>query len=254
MNYAFFRPFVVALSVPLVVLVGVVVGDPPAPVAVSKYAPADDLIKQVDLYVASMRDGLADMAVYTDKSRLITRDAHTMAALALALAQSDENHKLKESAPALLAAARDLSKAKDYDAAKTAFTAVEAAVAGKAASAPDVKWERVAGLGQLMKQVTFVNNRLRRNISRFDARKDDNARDAAVLAVIGQAVMFDTHEVKNPDDLDKWYQLCGEMRDTAGGLNAAVHAGDKSAAEAALEKLRKNCDACHETFRVRAEP
>jgi len=244
-----------ALAVPLVVLVGVVVGDPPEPPALSKAFPADDLIREVDALVVSCREGLVDDQVYADKSRLITRDAHTLATLALVLAKHDQDHRLKAASPTLLTAAQQLAKAKDYNSAKQAFEAVEDAANGEApVAAADVKWERVAGLGQLMKQVTFVNNRLRRNFRRFEERSDDNARDAAVLAAIAQMSTYDTHEVKDPTKLDKWYELCGDMRDAAGDLNAQVRAGNRAAAEAALANLGKSCEACHETFRVRTAP
>jgi hypothetical protein len=250
------RLVLLVLCAPLAVLVGVVLaGDPPAPPPLSKVMPAADLIAQVDLCLTGCREALVDAQSYTDKSRQVTRDAHTVAALALVLAKHDQDHRLKASAPDLLAASRQLAKAKDYEAAKTAFVAVESAAQGKstgAAAAP--QWEKVAGLGQLMKQVTFVNNRLKRNMRRFDERKDDNARDAAVLAAIAQAANYDTHEVKDPADIDKWYQLCGEMRDAAGDVNAQIHAGDKAKAEAALANLGKSCETCHETFRVRTSP
>ena len=254
MNHAAGWLLALALCGPLLVLVGVVAGDPPEPVAMSKVAPADDLVKQVDVYVASCREGLADEQAYADKSRQITKDAHTLAALALVLAMHDQEHRLTNVAPALLIYSQDLAKATDFDTARKAFEAVESAATGQVSFKPEVKWQRVAGLGQLMKQVTFVNNRLRRNMRRFDERKDDNARDAATLAVIAQASTYDTHEVKNPADLDKWYQLCGEMRDAAGEVNAKVHADDKTAAEAALGKLAQSCESCHQTFRVRAAP
>ena len=246
--------FACGLTLPLVLLVGVVAGDPAEPPALSKVVPPDDLLKQVDLYVASFREGLADSQTYADKSRQITRDAHCLAALALVLAKHDQDHRLRAASPALLAAAQQLAKAKDFDAAKKAFGAVGDAADGKVGPAGDVKWERVASLGQLMKQVTFVNNRLKRNMRRFDERKEDNLRDAAVLAVIAQVSVYDTHEVKDPADLDKWYQWCDAMRDAAADVNARIRAGDKPAAEAALANLGKSCESCHETFRVRAAP
>jgi cytochrome c556 len=243
------------LAVPLVVLVGVVLGDAPDPPAMSKVVPADDLVKEVDLLVTTCREGLVDEQVYMEKSRQITRDAHTLAVLALVLAKHDQDHRLKAAAPTVLTAAQQLAKAKDFMAAKQGFQAVEDAVNGEPpVAAADVKWERVAGLGQLMKQVTFMNNRVRRNIRRFEERSEDNARDAAALAAIAQVCVFDTHEVKDPAQLDKWYELCGEMRDTAGQLNAHIRAGNKPAAETALVNLGKSCEACHETFRVRTEP
>ena len=32
--------------------------------------------------------------------------------------------------------------------------------------------------------------------------------------------MFDTHEVKDPNDTSKWYEYCAMLRDTAGRLTA----------------------------------
>jgi hypothetical protein len=243
-----------ALGGPLVVLATVVAGDPPASVAMSKVAPADDLVKQLDAYVAGCREGLTDEQTYDNRSRTIAKDANTLAAIALALAMHDQPHRLTKVAPALLLYSQDLAKAQDFESAKKAFADLERAAAGQTSIKPEVKWERVAGLGQLMKQVTFVNNRLRRNMRRFEERKDDNARDAALLAVIAQAATYDTHEVDDPADLDKWYQLCGEMRDAAGDVNAKIHAADKAGAEAALGKLAQSCESCHEIFRVRAAP
>jgi hypothetical protein len=48
---------------------------------------------------------------------------------------------------------------------------------------------------------------------------------------------------------DQWYQLCGEMRDRAGKLNAAIRAADKEGAERALEDLERTCNARHAAFR-----
>ena len=243
-----------ALALSLLVMASVVAGDVPDPPALLKVCPADDLVKQVDLLVGACRDGLIDAQVYMDKSRQITRDAHTLAALALVLAKHDQDHRLKARAPALLTAAQQLAKAKEYAAAKRAFEAVEDAANGEApVAAADVKWERVAGLGQMMKQVTFVNNRLHRNMRRFEERGRQRARRGAAGRA-AQASTYDTHEVKDPAKLDEWYRLCGEMRDAAGDLNAQIHAANKSAAETALANLGKSCEVCHETFRVRTAP
>lgn len=228
-------------------------GDPPAPPPMSQVAPAADLIKQVDLYMASCREGLTDEATYTDKSRQIMRDAHTLSAVGVVLAMHDEDHKLKPCALPLSYAARKLAEAKDFASAKKAFDEVAKALDG-GASGQAPKWEKVGSLAQLMKQVTFVNNRLRRNMRRFDERSEENARDAAILAVIAQVAAYDAHEVKDPAQVEQWYQMCGQMRDTAGELNARIHAKDKAAAEAALGKMGKSCDACHATFRVTATP
>ena len=74
----------------------------------------------------------------------------------------------------------------------------------------------------MMKQVTFLNNRLKRALqkNRFEQMSADTAQYTAQLAVIAQAVTVDTHEVKNPADIDKWFQYSAEMRDAAGELES----------------------------------
>jgi cytochrome c556 len=68
--------------------------------------------------------------------------------------------------------------------------------------------------------------------------------------VIAQAATADTHEVKDPNEIPRWQELCGQMRDAAGEVNAAVRAGDRAAVDAAMKRLTQSCDDCHKTFRV----
>src|SRR5438270_14098484 len=87
---------------------------PPAPPPVSQFAPADDLVAQTK----SIIDGLGPLveteeAYQADADRL-SRDAHTLAALALVLALHDTDHELKAAAPSLLAAAQRLAQAKGF--------------------------------------------------------------------------------------------------------------------------------------------
>lgn len=240
----------------LLVLVGgmsaaLLAGDPPAPPSLAEVVPADDLIAQARAFATGMKAMLADETTYQDEAHKLTRDAHTLAAAALVLGLYDTDHDLKAAAPALVAAARKLAAAKDYAAAKAAFAEIEAALAGqdKGASSPTTKPEKVASMGQLMKQVTFVNNRLKRGLRRLGDKTDEKARDTALLAAIAQAITYDTHEVKHDEQRDDWYRFCGEMRDAAGQLNAQIKAADKQGAERAAKRLGQSCEACHQVFR-----
>lgn len=240
----------------LLVLVGgmsaaLLAGDPPAPPSLAEVVPADDLIAQARAFATGMKAMLADETTYQDEAHKLTRDAHTLAAAALVLGLYDTDHDLKAAAPALVAAARKLAAAKDYAAAKAAFAEIEAALASqdKGASSPTTKPEKVASMGQLMKQVTFVNNRLKRGLRRLGDKTDEKARDTALLAAIAQAITYDTHEVKHDEQRDDWYRFCGEMRDAAGQLNAQIKAADKQGAERAAKRLGQSCEACHQVFR-----
>lgn len=223
--------------------------EPPAPPPLSGVMPADDLVAQATMFVESLAAATADEKTYGEKAESMKREVHTLTLLALVLAHHDAEHGLKQSAPALFAASRELAAAADFAAAQAAVASLQAALAGTAAAAPEPAWERVASMGQAMKHVTLAHSRIKRGFRRFDERIAENARDAAVLAAIAQAVVFDTHEVKDPELLDQWYQLCGEMRDAAGELNARIKSADKQGAQTSLMRLSESCDRCHEVFR-----
>jgi len=236
--------------------VGIAADAPSKPDEPFKAIPAADLNRQVDLYVQGFATALSDSGKYEEESRRVMKDAHTLAAIALVLAKHEADHPRKQSAPALLAAAQKLGAATDYASAKSALAAVQVAAKsnGRKPAENGPKWETVAPQGQLMKQVTFVNNRLRRSMRRFDEKADELALDAAVLSVIAQAVAHDTSAVKDPAETGKWYELSDLMRDSAGDLNAQVHKKNRAGAEAALATLTKSCEQCHAVFRKQLLP
>lgn len=226
---------------------------PPAAPAVSTFAPAADLIAAARGYSESFAAPTSDATQFNGAQAKILKDAHTLAAIALALALSDEDHALKKSSGDLLLAAQSLAKATDVDTARQAAEKIKAAVADGAAGTATVDpptWHKVSSMGQMMKQVTFLNNRLKRALqkNRFEQSSADTAQYTAQLAVIAQAVIADTHEVKNPADTEKWFQFSAEMRDTAGELNQAIHAKNFDAATAGNARLEKSCATCHEVF------
>jgi hypothetical protein len=227
---------------------------PPQPPPASNYAPADDLIGQVEFYLKRSDESLASNDAFDEaaQSRL-KKDANTLAALALVLGMHDGENPMKLSAGALVGAAQKMAAATDYSAAKEAFDSAKKAASGESSGTDDkpLKWMKVASLDQLMKQVPAINAALKRSITpqRFDPMKTQSAGQSAALAAIAQSVMADMQAVKNPADAPKWYQFCGEMRDAAGGVNSAIHAGDQAALATAMSRLAKSCESCHAVFR-----
>jgi hypothetical protein len=146
-------------------------------------------------------------------------------------------------------AAQALAEAKEFGAVLAALEALDGSLDDPPATARPFQPRRVGSMGQLMKQAGFANNRIKRGLRRITDKVDEKARDAAVLAAIAQATVYDTEGVKGEGRLDQWYQLCGEMRDGAGKLNAAIRAADKEGAEAASQELERSCNACHAAFR-----
>jgi hypothetical protein len=230
----------------------VALANPPASPPVSKFAPIDDLASQIEQYVKEIDTALTNPAEYDEvKKTRVKKQAHTVTALALNLGLHDEDHPLKSAAPALIETSQSLATVseKTEEAAAARDALKKALTAGPATG--DLAWKRIASQGQLMKQVNTLNARLKRSITpaRFKRTSKEAAGDAAALAAIGQAVLFDTHEVKNEADLPKWYELSAEFRDIAGALNAACRGGDQVQAAELVKKLNQNCHACHQVFR-----
>ena len=97
----------------------------------------------------------------------------------------------------------------DYQSASEGYAELEAALAGSA-SGEERKWGKVAGMGQLMKQVSVINAALKRGLqpARLKSQAKNTTGQTATLAAIANQLLFDTHEVKNEADLPSWYEYC----------------------------------------------
>ncbi len=220
----------------------------------SSYAPIDDLAAQLDSFLESLESDLADPQGYGEYQQgRVAKDANTVAVLGLVIGKHDGKHKLQAAAPAVIKAARRLGdSADDYERAKAALEALKKAVAEPpAAAAEPPAWEPVADIQQLMQQVPVVNNSLRRGVTgrRFDRSRDKSAGEAATLAAIAQASMFDTSYCGDEESERTWAAICAEMRDAAAAVNRAVRKGDQETAKQGLARLVETCDACHDQFR-----
>lgn len=226
---------------------------PAPPPAVSTFAPAEDLIAQAASYATSLEKSLESPDKFNSSRTQVARDASTLAVVAVALALHDSSHPLKGSAAALLTAAQQLASTEDHTTAQTALAAVQQALRGEGTSSETPSWKVVAGLDPLMKQVTLSFNKLRRSTRpgpRFATQAAENARLAAVLAVIAQGIQPDTHEVADAAQHPAWYDFCAQMRDACGELNGALHRQDVEATAAAMQRAEKSCKDCHEKFRI----
>jgi hypothetical protein len=220
----------------------------------SSFAPVKDLADQVQNYIKEIETTLADEQEYKDSEGKIGRCSNTLAVIALCLGMHDEDNQYKTRAPAIIKTARELAAAADYQSAKKAFDAVKAAAEGKLPARGDLKWEKVASLPDLMKQVPNINTKLKRNIkgAKFKSKSKDTAGYTAAIAAIAQGSMADAGAAKNPQEINEWYQFSAQMRDAAGAANAAIHAGNEPAAAEAMQKLAKSCTDCHAVFHPEA--
>lgn len=224
-------------------------GEPPAAPKLSTVMPAADLAAQIRQYEADIDAALGSEADYKVQADKIRKAASMTAVLALVLAHHDTATDLSPAAPAILKAAQNLAKAKDYAAAKASANELKAAIARMGVSEPAPPWAKIVGQGTVMKEASDINTRLRNSLRRFDPRRlEQNAQAASTLAALAQATIYDTHEVHDAAELPKWYQFCEEMRSAAGDLSQKIKARDKAGATAAADRLTKSCEACHDVF------
>ena len=253
------RPF--ALGCLLAVLGTIVIANtasaaPPAAPKVSTFAPIEDVVAQIAYFAERAEKGVAEKADFDDGAAAkLKKDANTLAVLGLALGMHDGDHKLKAAAPAIVQAAQAVADSgEDYAKAKAAVDQLHKAVAGEVKGTKTLQWsEKVGALSPLMHQVPLINNGLKKMVKDNKPTPASNPANAATLAVIAQASMADTSEVKNPADMEKWYAFCAAMRDAAGDANKGLHANDKDGTAAARKKLSQSCEDCHKVFRKEEE-
>ncbi|HEY4759216.1 MAG TPA: hypothetical protein VIH42_01415 [Thermoguttaceae bacterium] len=229
-----------------------IAGAPPLPDVppLSTLAPAQDLVNQVQVYIKEIETTLASEQDYKDSGEKIGRCSNTLAVIALCLGMHDQDNEYKAHAAALLKTSQELAAGTDYQSAKNAFEKVKAAAEGNIQAQAELKWEKVASLPDLMKQVPNINTKLKRNIkgAKFKSKAKITSGYTAAIAAIALGSIADTEKAKNPDEVKQWYGFSIQMRDAAGEANAAIHAGDELAAAAAMKKLGQSCDDCHAVF------
>ncbi len=219
----------------------------PVDAPVSAYAPAENLLAQVDHFMERLEEAVSTEDEYKDGVTRIARDSNTMILIAVALGLHDEDHKLKANAPAMLQAAQAVAATETYEAAKDAVAKLKTAIA-EGGEGPELKWEKVASLKELMEQVPLIRASINRRVRRFDRNTDAIAGDAVAVAVIGQGSIANIDETIEPEKPDEWKKYNLDMRNAAAELLAAARAADEEAAQAAFAKLDQSCNDCHVIF------
>lgn len=222
---------------------------PPVP-KVSTFAPAEDLANQVDQYIGDLAKMVATEDEYKDSQERIANDSNTLVVIALTLGLHDQDSKYKPIAGTLMKAAQELAAATDYALAKKGVDGLKKAAESKDATAGELKWQKVASLPALMKEVPLINTKLKRLVkgANFKKKAKDTAGGSAAIAAIAQGSMADISEAKDADQVKQWYVYSAAMRDHAGAVNAAIHKADEPAAAEAMKNLAQSCEDCHAVF------
>ncbi|MGD0899006.1 MAG: hypothetical protein ABR915_14295 [Thermoguttaceae bacterium] len=226
---------------------------PPAP-KVSEFAPAEDLVYQMDKYIDELQKGTENKAAYDDLPEgKVSQTGNTMILLAIALGVSDEGNKCKANAGALAAACQKLAVTTEYAPTKQAVEGVVAAADGKGKGQIEVKWAKLAKLPELMKQVPNVNTKLKTYTNpkypeRLVSKAKESRAASATLAVIAQGDMANVGDTIKPTESKKWFEFSKEMREAATAVNRSIRAKDVKAVSENMDRLQQSCDDCHVIF------
>ena len=68
------------------------------------------------------------------------------------------------------------------------------------------------------------------------------------MALIAENAKLYVGDNKKPGESAKWLAFSSQFRASAADLAAKAHAADKTAANAAMEKLNQSCHDCHAVF------
>jgi len=244
-------------------------GDVPLP-------PLDDLTAQIDEYMTVIARDLArlDGSIrYVEDAVNIVRDVNGLALVALAVGLANDDSKYKRAAPHIIAAARRLAAAQNFNDGNAALTALQAALTNTSDAAP-LSWsDKVSELGPAMQALPNLSsavNRLAGAESRFNTvmaaanPRMEQARQQVIahlagLAAISQGSIPNVVQSDRPDAVEEWKKYCEEFRDYAIKVNAIAHQFIQERAagggttnfatfNTAFRAMAESCDDCHRAF------
>ncbi len=223
--------------------------------------PVDDLVMQVDEYVAKIGktvDELSTSTNYKLDGEFVVRDANGLALVTLAIGMHPEDSKYKKAVPSIIQAAQDLAKAQQYAEAKKSLEALQASLSASG-DLPAMEWKKVADLRPVMKAVPNLSALLKRLTNTEPKMKRAIKKPASIygataaLAAISQGSIANAADTNKPEEVELWRKECELFRDAALAANAALHDYaegniDYAAYWAIHNRMAAACDTCHEIF------
>jgi len=217
----------------------------------STVTPVADLVMESEAKIKELEGLLADNDSYTkNKKKGIPQAAGTLAVLAQAIAEHDEDSPMKKSAGDVRDAAIAIAKAGSLDDAKKLLDAAKAAAGGKAAGAKaEHAWDKLVDMDSLMAEVNKRNGNLRKAFRKAPEDHAAIARDASVLAVLALVIEADTHEVKDKADIEKWKKYSKDLQKSMTEISATLKKKDDAKGKELFVASAKSCNSCHTAIR-----
>lgn len=227
-------------------------------VPVGTFAPVPDLEAEAALQFKTLDGLLKDTASFEEmanRKKKIPRAAGVLAVVGQALAEHPQKAKSKIAGPALRDAARQVVTAKSYEDAQAGLKGIKAALDGKASgtAGPDLPWNKLMSLHRLMEEVEDRQGELRKyytTASKGQALKPgEGAMHATTLALLGNVIIIDNHEVKKKEEIPEWESMATEFQGQLASLSKAMHDGDGKAVTKLFPTIGESCTTCHDKFR-----
>jgi hypothetical protein len=225
--------------------------DAPKP---SAAATAAELAAAAEEIVKSLEPTVASPQAFKQGEEEVEHKAYVIALVANAVADAEGEARWKSAAVAVRDAALDLAKTKNQANAAKTVKAIQDLMngGGAAASGKPMPFLQVASLTHVMKEVNERNRALTKNTrsTQFARKKDDVARDAQMLALLGAIARADTksaEDAKKPQaDFEKF---ADDLVHHSKTLASAAKKADASAVSESYKAVKKACADCHLIYR-----
>ncbi len=219
------------------------------PLPLDKVATADELVAEAQALGADIQECLKSQENFDEFGAKRKHATSLLMLVGQALAEHPQPSKLKASGADLRDAAINLNRALDYNAARAAFPAVQAALDGKASgkAVVDVEWSKLMRYRPAMDQMNQRLPALRR-VMRRPKDPVTESRQMLAMAILSLPMHADP-KVKNPTDIPEWQAFTTSMQTHLTDATAKLRAKDIAAANEAFVAGMANCNKCHERFK-----
>jgi hypothetical protein len=239
------------LPLALTLLTGACLAPVHAAEKLSTVAPVADLVAEAELKIKEIEESLATPDAYTKaKKKGVPQSAGTLAVLAQAIAEHDEESAWKKSAADIRDGALAIAKSGSIDDAKKGLEAVKTAAGGTAGSGKvEHAWDKLIDMDSLMSEVSKRNGKVRKAVSKAPDDFAVASRDASVLAVLSLAIEADTHDVKDKADIEKWKQYSKDLQTSMTKIATTLKAKNQPEAKTLFVGSGASCNKCHTEIR-----
>jgi hypothetical protein len=209
-----------------------------------------DLVGAIEAKVSEIESDLVSVETYQAARNKLRLATVQLAVLAEAVAEHDDESKLKTSGASIRAAALQMGTASSFDQSRTGLDALHTALDGKVPTTvtSDYDWADLARTRLLMESLRERTEQVRKAIRRS---KDPvvESRHAATMAVLAVAVSAHADDFQKESDRMAWRTWSLECQEELTRTAQALREKDAAAVLSHFTAAQLACDKCHDQFK-----